>query len=103
MLKDYILPKNDSGSEEEFVGEFWDDQWKQAVDDLAARREKILRHPYFPLLKEAIAKRPGGRVLDCGCGMGEWTLQLVEEGVDVVGIDIAARRVELLLQRFGPA
>ena len=101
MLKDYCIPKNDSGSEEEFVGEFWDEQWTKAVDDLPARRQKMLRHPYFPLLKGAIARRPGGRVLDCGCGMGEWTLQLAEEGVDVVGIDIAARRIELLAQRFG--
>ena len=35
-------------------------------------------------------------MLDCGCGMGEWTVQLAEEGVDVVGIDIAAKRIELL-------
>jgi SAM-dependent methyltransferase len=101
MLKDYCIPKNDSGSEEEFVGEFWDERWAEAVDDLAARRRKMLEHPYYPLLKEAIAGRPGGRVLDCGCGMGEWTVQLAEEGVDVVGIDIAARRIELLAQRFG--
>jgi SAM-dependent methyltransferase len=101
MLKDYCIPKNDSSSEEEFVGDFWDERWAQAVDDLPARRKKILGHPYFALLKEMIARRPGGRVLDCGCGMGEWTVQLAEEGVDVVGIDIAARRIELLAQRFG--
>ena len=101
MLKDYCIPKNDSGSEEEFVGEFWDERWAEAVDDLAARRAKMLRHPYYPLLKDAVAHRAGGRVLDCGCGMGEWTVQLAEEGVDVVGIDIAARRIELLAQRFG--
>jgi SAM-dependent methyltransferase len=101
MLKDYCIPKNESGSEEEFVGEFWDERWAEAVDDLAVRRQKMLRHPYFPLLKQAIRRRPGGRVLDCGCGMGEWTLQLADEGVDVVGIDIAERRIELLKQRFG--
>jgi SAM-dependent methyltransferase len=101
MLKDYCIPKNDSGSEEEFVGEFWDERWTQAVDDLAARRARMMKDPYYPLLKEAIARRPGGRVLDCGCGMGEWTVQLSEEGIDVVGIDIAARRIELLAQRFG--
>jgi SAM-dependent methyltransferase len=101
MLKDYCIPKNDSGSEEEFVGEFWDERWAKTVDDLAVRRARMVQHPGYPLLKKAIAKRPGGRVLDCGCGMGEWTVQLAEEGVDVVGIDIAARRIELLAQRFG--
>ncbi len=101
MLKDYCIPKNDTASEEEFVGEFWDERWTEAVDDLSARRQKVLRHPYYPRLKEFIARRPGARVLDCGCGMGEWTLQLEHEGVDTIGIDIAARRIELLQQRFG--
>lgn len=101
MLKDYCLSTTDSESEEDFVGEFWDKRWAEAVDDLPARRKKILRHPYYPRLKEFVARRPGGRVLDCGCGMGEWTLQLEDEGVDTTGIDIAERRIELLQQRFG--
>lgn len=101
MLKDYCISTIDAASEEKFVGEFWDERWNEEADDLAARRRKILQHPYFPLLQSAIAERPRGRVLDCGCGMGEWTLQLAEEGVDVVGIDIAGKRIELLAQRFG--
>ena len=32
MLKDYCIPKNNSGSEEEFVGEFRDERWAQDVD-----------------------------------------------------------------------
>jgi len=101
MLKDYCLPKNDAASEEEFVGEFWDERWAQAVDDLPARRRKVVHHPYFAHLKQFIARRPDARVLDCGCGMGEWTLQLKEEGIETIGIDIAARRIDLLQERFG--
>src|SRR5258708_6628537 len=52
MLKDYCIPKNDTASEEEFVGEFWDERWTEAVDDIPARRQKVLRHPYYPRLKE---------------------------------------------------
>lgn len=103
MLKDYCIPKNDSASEEDFVGEFWDERWAAAADDLAARRLNIVGHPYYALLKECIRRRPGGRVLDSGCGMGEWTLQLADEGIETVGVDIAARRIELLQQRFGEA
>jgi SAM-dependent methyltransferase len=103
MLKDYCIPKTDSASEEDFVGECWDERWARAADDLAARKKKIVRHPYYARLRECIAHRPGGRVLDSGCGMGEWTLQLADEGIETVGVDIAARRIELLQQRFGEA
>lgn len=101
MLKDYCVPKNDCDSEEEFVGEFWDERWSKAVDDLPGRRRKVQRHPYYKWLKEYISRRQGPRVLDCGCGMGEWTMELGAEGVETVGIDIAARQIELLQQRFG--
>jgi cyclopropane fatty-acyl-phospholipid synthase-like methyltransferase len=40
--------------------------------------------------------RPGSRVLDLGCGTGLPTArQLVEAGLDVVGVDLSARMVEL--------
>lgn len=35
--------------------------------------------------------RPGGRVLDVGCGAGREAIGLAREGYQVVGIDIAAR------------
>lgn len=103
MLKDYCIPTTDAGSEEDFVGEFWDDRWAKAAADLDARRKKVVRHPYYAFLRKFIARRPGARVLDGGCGMGEWTLQLAAEGIETIGVDIAARRIELLQQRFGEA
>lgn len=101
MLKDYCLPNDATSTEEEFVAEFWDERWAKTVDDLTARRRKVVRHPYYKWLKEYIAGRPAARVLDCGCGMGEWTLQLRDEAVETVGIDIAAQRIEKLQERFG--
>ena len=38
---------------------------------------------------------PGMRILDVGCGMGRYTLQLAERGLDVTGIDLSP---ELLTQ-----
>lgn len=35
------------------------------------------------------ALQPGMRVLDVGCGMGRYTLQLAERGLDVTGIDLS--------------
>jgi len=49
-----------------------------------------------PVEREMVARhiRPGGRVLDIGCGAGREAIGLAREGFQVVGIDIAARMVE---------
>jgi ubiquinone/menaquinone biosynthesis C-methylase UbiE len=38
----------------------------------------------------------GTRVLDAGCGIGDWTMALRRQGRDVVGMDYSARIVEAL-------
>ena len=38
---------------------------------------------------------PGARVLDVGCGPGRHSLALAERGIEVVGVDISERFVEL--------
>lgn len=49
-----------------------------------------------PVEREMVARhiRPGGRVLDIGCGAGREAIGFAREGFQVVGIDIAARMVE---------
>jgi SAM-dependent methyltransferase len=49
-----------------------------------------------PIEREMVARylRPGGRVLDIGCGAGREAIGLAREGFQVVGIDIAPRMVE---------
>jgi SAM-dependent methyltransferase len=46
-------------------------------------------------LVDELALRPGQRVLDAGCGPGRHAHALASRGLDVVGIDLAARFVEL--------
>jgi len=46
-------------------------------------------------LLAALALGPGARVLDVGCGPGRHAHELARRGLDVVGIDISARFVEL--------
>lgn len=43
---------------------------------------------------------PGSRILDGGCGMGEWTACLAGQGFKVVGVDIRARTIERLIAWF---
>jgi SAM-dependent methyltransferase len=49
-----------------------------------------------PVERELVLRylRPGGRVLDIGCGAGREAIGLAREGFQVVGIDIAPRMVE---------
>lgn len=46
-------------------------------------------------LTEVLELKPGSRVLDVGCGPGRHAHALAARGVEVVGIDISARFVEL--------
>ena len=49
-----------------------------------------------PLEREILERhlKPGGRLLDIGCGAGREALDLARAGFQVIGIDIASRMVE---------
>ncbi|MEI7592675.1 MAG: class I SAM-dependent methyltransferase [Actinomycetes bacterium] len=46
-------------------------------------------------LIDALGLAPGARVLDVGCGPGRHARMLAERGMEVVGVDIAERFIEL--------
>src|SRR5262245_13242560 len=46
-------------------------------------------------LVDALGLRPGDRVLDVGCGPGRHSHELARRGMEVVGLDISERFVEL--------
>jgi SAM-dependent methyltransferase len=50
-------------------------------------------------LVDALALEPGRRVLDVGCGPGRHALALAARGIEVVGIDIAGRFIEIATER----
>jgi cyclopropane fatty-acyl-phospholipid synthase-like methyltransferase len=37
---------------------------------------------------ELLGLKPGMKVVDCGCGCGDWLLWLKEQGIDAIGINI---------------
>jgi SAM-dependent methyltransferase len=101
MLKDYCLTDDAASGEEGFVGNYWDAKWEEMKADPGALRRQLASRFTYRQLLAVVRRYKNARVLDCGCGMGEWTLQLNEEGCDVVGVDIAPKRIELLQQKFG--
>ena len=53
------------------------------------------------MLKEALRDLPpGSRVLDMGCGTGEFTQYLGELGMDATGIDLSERAIAVAGRRF---
>lgn len=74
--------------------------WFQALADHMG--EAYLRYSFtrgtareIAHLIEVLQLAPGHRVLDIGCGPGRHALALAEHGVEVIGVDISARFVEI--------
>lgn len=70
-----------------------DDPWSR-VDyrRLIAWPERIRRE--WPLLEKVLGSGPSRRVLDLGCGPGEHSRKLADEGFEVVGIDASEAMLE---------
>jgi SAM-dependent methyltransferase len=102
VRKDYI-PVSDrtaaASDETAFVERYWADVWKRHdaapdVSALARRDEYRVIRPYLARLAK------GSRVLDGGCGLGEWTVFLSQQGFEVVGLDLVPEVIDALTRRF---
>ncbi len=75
--------------------QFYEDVWDSLPDEL--------HPPHFARRRAFLLDRvaPGERVLDLGCGEGDFTVALAAAGVDVVGADVAERALERARARHG--
>ena len=64
------------------------DWWGQHWEGRAGFRKDLSDEPLWPTVRDALG-RPG-RVLEAGCGYGQWVAFLGRLGHEVVGIDYAA-------------
>jgi len=101
MRKDYtpVDDETSAGDEAHFVERHWANVWKSTdgmpnVSALATRDEYRVIKPYLAQLS------PGSRILDGGCGLGEWTLFLGQQGFDVTGLDLIPEVIADLAARF---
>ncbi len=67
----------------------FEDKFRGSQKEIRTRIQRYLE--YF---------KPGERVVDLGCGRGEWLELLVEKGIDASGVDITEKFV-LICQRKG--
>jgi SAM-dependent methyltransferase len=103
MRKDYVVAAEPADHETEFVEKYWTAVWEQEggpqgqIDRIPYKDEYLAMAPYM-------AKLPmGARVLDGGCGLGDWTLFFARQGFAVVGLDLSRQTVEQLKARFPEA
>jgi ubiquinone/menaquinone biosynthesis C-methylase UbiE len=83
-------------------------QWTQKWDelggpngDIASIERRVQRKEEYPILARALAGLPkGARLLDGGCGMGEWTVYLTRLGYSTVGLDISRQTISALTKLF---
>lgn len=63
----------------------------------------VAMHPAAELVIDRLAPKPGERVLDVGCGTGNAALLAAARGAKVIGIDPAARLIEIAKARAAEA
>ncbi len=66
----------------------WDANWRTAAPDWRAC-ERDHKWPHVRMLLPA-----GGKVLEAGCGLGQWVRFLNEQGFDAWGVDFAGETIE---------
>jgi SAM-dependent methyltransferase len=102
MRKDYTADQSQA-DETSFVEDHWTRIWereggpKGAIGKVPRRDEYKIMAPYLADLA------PCARILDAGCGMGEFVLHLASQGHEAVGLDLSRRTVEQLNARFPEA
>jgi ubiquinone/menaquinone biosynthesis C-methylase UbiE len=100
MRKDYIAAEEPADHETEFVEKYWTGVWEQEggpqglINRIPRKDEYRVMAPYMANLPK------GARVLDGGCGLGDWVLAFQREGFSVVGLDLSRKTVEQLKARF---
>lgn len=101
MRKDYLTDNNKAqGDESAFVEEFWTQVWERQ----GGPRENpvnLARKDEYRVISPHLASLPtGARIMDGGCGLGEWVMALSKKGYDMVGMDISRQTVEQLQRMF---
>ena len=78
----------------------WTRIWEQGGGP-QGRADGITRKPEFKIMWPYIRQLPkGSRILDGGCGIGDWVLWLTRAGYPTVGLDVSKITIGKLKQMF---
>jgi SAM-dependent methyltransferase len=102
MKKDYIATNlyDENKGETSFVESYWTKVWEQRK--LSANIDKEVEdNEVYPIINKYIAGLPNkSRLLDGGCGMGEWVDYYTRRGKEVIGLDLSKDTVIRLKKHY---
>jgi SAM-dependent methyltransferase len=87
----YVLfecPKNNSGK----MDKIWDDAWSASDIKIEEKLRKVGDEELLPVFLKYLPKND--RILEAGCGLGQWVIYLRGKGYDIAGIDFAEETVK---------
>jgi SAM-dependent methyltransferase len=101
MRKDYMVAAESAGLDEtDFVEAHWTKVWEREGGP-QGRLKRIARQDEFRLMMPYLKSLPkGARILDGGCGLGDWVLAINREGFSSVGLDLSRKTIEQLQAHF---
>lgn len=83
-------------SNKSFQKELWDLHWSaQSTDDLV---NQLRISPLYWNLLDKIEKKD--KILEAGCGFGQWVISLQQRGFNITGVDIAANTILKLKKNY---
>lgn len=102
MQKDYhVIGETDSElSETEHIARHWTAIWDKLrasgwnPRQIRDNEKYRLMEPHLDTLSR------GARILDGGCGLGQWVLALDDAGFSATGLDLSTQTVQFLSERF---
>ena len=104
MRKDYVTADQVADDETDFVERYWTAKWDELGGPSGAPRAALTaipRKPEYKVMAPWLNTLPSGaRLLDGGCGLGDWTLCLTAQGRPTLGLDISRKTVAALQERF---
>lgn len=95
MFKQFIS-HNSQAEEIKYVEEVWSEKWqqKQFDEDLAYLKD----NEYLKIIQKYL--KPGSRLLEGGCGQGQWVRLFKGLGYAITGVDISQSAVEDFKKRY---
>jgi ubiquinone/menaquinone biosynthesis C-methylase UbiE len=101
MRKDFLIDSRGHDDDEtDFIERYWTKKWDEmggpsgVADTIPRKAEYKVMAPYLEKLST------GARMLDGGCGLGDWTLHFTQQGYPTLGLDISRKTIGALHERF---